>query len=351
MPQSGLTESRDVTFSAPRITVNLPEDKSKQPDMTAAGPAELVFYMPDANDPNTNAEPLAVTVKAEKEARFLAASNQIIFEGDSSCTTVQEDPNALIKYVLLSEQIIVDLPADSNEGLTGPAAGIKHLTATDDDVVRLAMTKTAKDEGASAGQVQDANSAKLLSGVELKCSRFDYDTVLEEFLAKGPGAIKLNNSEVTEPNEAAGRFSIKRPCWAYIEGFDTLRYCIRENRIVADADSEKKIFIRYLPFVDGQYDSVTAEASHIEALLCKLPEGQTELLKLTATGGIKYIDKDKEFIGSELFYDHKTAILKVNGDKTHPCYFNGALVDGIEMNVATDEVKFEIVDPSILQIK
>jgi hypothetical protein len=307
--------------------------------------------MQDSNDPNTNTEPHPVTVNAEKEARFLAASNQIIFEGDSRCTMVQEDPNALVTYVLLSEQITVDLPADSNEGLTGPATGIKHLTATD-EVVRLAMTKTAKEEVASAGQVQDANSAKLLSGVELKCSRFDYDAARPEFLATGSGVIKLNNSEAREPNEPVGRFSMKKPCWASIEGFDTLRYFIQENRIVADAGSHEKILIDYFPAVDGRYDEhVKAEASHIEVLLCELPEGHTELLKLTATGGIRYEDKDNEFIGSKLFYDHKTAILKVNGDETHPCYYNGALVDGIEMNVETGKVKAEIVESGTLQIR
>jgi hypothetical protein len=348
MQQSGLTEPRDVTFSAPEITVNLPEDKTKQPDMTAAGPAVLVFYMEDMNDPNTNTGPLPVTVNAQKQARFLAASNQIIFEGDSSCTTVREDPNALVTYVLLSEQITVDLPADSNEGLSGPAAGIKHLTAIG-DVVRLAMTKTAKDSGTSAGQ------GKLLSGVELKCSRFDYDTVMEEFLATGPGVIKLNNSEVqksNEPNEPAGRFSLNKPCWASIEGFDILRYFIRENRILADAGSDKKLRIDYLPIVEGRYDEhITAQTSAVEAILYKDPNDQTQLSTLSATGGIIYEDKDNEFIGSELFYDHKTAIVKVRGDESHPCYYNGALVDGIEMNEKTGKVKLESVEPGALQIK
>jgi hypothetical protein len=351
MPQSGLTEPRDVTFSAPEITVNVPEDNSKKPDMFAVGPVELVFYMEDANSTDINRQPVPVTVNARKQARFLAASNQIVFEGDSRCTMLQEDPNTLEKYVLLSEQITVDLPADSNDGLSGPAAGIKHLTATG-DVVRLAMTKTAKDQGAFAGQIPDANSATLLSGVELKCSRFDYDAARPEFLATGSGVIKLNNSEAREPNEPVGRFSMKKPCWASIEGFDTLRYFIRENRIVADAGSHEKILIDYFPAVDGRYDEhVKAEASHIEVLLCELPEGQTELLKLTATGGIRYEDKDNEFIGSKLFYDHKTAILKVNGDETHPCYYNGALVDGIEMNVETGKVKAEIVESGTLQIR
>ena len=350
MPQSGLTEPRDVTFSAPEITVNLHEDRTKKPDMFAAGPAKLVFYMEDANSTDINQGPVPVTVDAQKQARFLAASNQIVFEGDSRCIMLREDPNVLVEYMLLSEQIIVDLPEDSNDSLSGLAVGIKHLTATG-DVVRLATTKTAKADGAFAGQVQDANKAKLLGGVELKCSRFDCDAIRQEFLATGPGVIKLDNSKATEPDEPVGRFSMQKPCWAILDGFDALTYFVRDNRIVADAGSQEKIQMDYFPAVDGRYDEhASAKASHVEALLYEVPGGQTELSTLTATGGIEYEDKDNQFIGSELFYDHETAIIKVKGDESQRCYYNGALVDEIEMDVKTGKVKFEFVEPSTLQI-
>jgi hypothetical protein len=350
MPQSGLTEPKDVTFCAPEITMNLFEDKSKRPDMFATGPAELVFYMEDANSTDINQGPVPVTVNAQKQARFLAASNQIVFEGDSRCSMVREDPNALVKYMLLSEQIIVDLPADSNDRSSGLAAGIKHLAATG-DVVRLATTKTAKAEGAFSEQVQDVNSANLLGGVELKCSRFDYDVVRQLFLATGPGVIKLNNSKALEPNEPAGRFSMQKPCWAVMDGFDTLTYFVRENRIVADAGSQEKLRMDYIPAIDGRYDEhVSAKASHVEALLFELPGGKTELSTLTATGGIEYEDKDNQFLGSELFYDHENAIVKVKGDESQPCYYNGVLVDRIEMNIKTGRVEAEIVGPGTIQM-
>lgn len=350
MPQSGLSQPKDVTFSAPQITVTLPEDKSGKPDMYAAGPAELVFYMEDANSTDINQGPVPVTVNAQKQARFLAASNQIVFEGDSRCTMVREDPNVLVKYMLLSEQIIVDMPGDSNDRSSGLAAGIKHLTATG-KVVRLATTKTAKAQGAFAGQVQDVNTANLLGGVELKCSRFDYDAVRQLFLATGPGVIKLNNSKAPEPNEPVGRFSMQKPCLAFIDGFDTLTYFVRENRIVADAGSQEKFLMDYFPAVDGRYDEhVSVKASHVEALLHELPSGQTELSTLTATGGIEYEDKDNQFFGSELFYDHENAIVKVKGDESQPCYYNGVLVDGIEMNIKTGKVKAEIVGPGTFQM-
>ena len=350
MPQRHLTQPRDVTFSAPEITVNLHEDRTKKPDMFAAGPAKLVFYMEDANSTDINQGPVPVTVDAQKQARFLAASNQIIFEGDSRCIMLREDPNVLVEYMLLSEQIIVDLPEDSNDSLSGHAAGIKHLAATG-DVVRLATTKTAKAEGAFAGQVQDPETAKLLGGVELKCSRFDYDPVRQEILATGPGVIKFDNSKAPDPDEPVDRLSMQKPCWAILDGFDTLTYFIRDNRIVADAGSQEKMRMDYIPAVDGLYNEhVSVEASHVEALLYKLPSGQTELSTLTATGGIEYEDKDKQFIGSELFYDHQAAVIKVKGDKSQPCYYNGLLVGGIEMDVNTRRVEFEVVGPSTLQM-
>jgi leucyl aminopeptidase (aminopeptidase T) len=88
-------------------------------------------------------------------------------------------------------------------------------------------------------------------------------------------------------------------------------------------------------------------------MLFELPSGRTELSTLTATGGIEYKNKDKEFIGSELFYDHQAAVIKVKGDKSRPCYYNGILVDGIEMNLKTGKVKkvkAEIVGPGTIQM-
>jgi hypothetical protein len=144
---------------------------------------------------------------------------------------------------------------------------------------------------------------------------------------------------------------MQKPCWAVLDGFDTLTYFVLENRIVADAGSQEKLRMDYIPAVDGRYDEhVSVKASRVEALLYELPSGQTELSTLTATGGIEYEDKDNQFIGSELFYDHKTAIVKVKGDESQPCYYNGVLVDGIEMNLKTRRVEAEIVGPGTLQI-
>ncbi|GAJ02207.1 unnamed protein product, partial [marine sediment metagenome] len=114
----------------------------------------------------------------------------------------------------------------------------------------------------------------------------------------------------------------------------------------------QEILINYIPIVNGQYGQhAVATASHVEALLYQTADGQSELSTLTASGGITYEDDDNEFVGSELFYDHNEFIMKVKGDEFQPCYFNGALVDGIEYNVKTAEGTVKIIAPGALQRK
>ena len=349
MPQAGLTERRDVTFSAPQIVVDLPQDRSRQPDLLASGPTELVFYAEDANDPAAGQGPLPVKVTARKQARYSGAARQMLFEGDCRCTMLREDPNVLTEYVIQSDQLIVDLAQDANVPAAGPAGGIKHLTATG-GIVSLATTRTAKPGGAFAKALQDTNAKGLLGGIKLKCYRFDYDAVQQAFLATGPGLINLNNSQAAEPNDLSKGFSLRQPCWALLDRFDTLTYLIRENRIVADAGS-RNMLIGYLSTVDGrQAEPIWAETPHVEALLHQTPQGQQELSTLTATRGIYYEDSNNRFRGSELFYDHKTGLVKVRGDEVQPCNYNGALVDGIELNLNTGKVEANVVGPGTLQL-
>jgi len=233
MLQKDLTEPREVTFRSPEITVNLSEDKSERPDIFAAGPAELTFYVQDANavdstgDPNTAKapeSPIPVTVTAQKQARFSGAANQIVFENDCNCVTVREDANGVTEYMLLSELITVDLAEDSNDRASGLTGGIEHLKASG-GVVRLATTRTAKADPDSAGYVSDANDGEVLGGVELKCTRVDYDPIRGLFEASGPPAeIWMDNSKVAVSEKDPNGFSLSEPCYALLENFDSLKY-------------------------------------------------------------------------------------------------------------------------------
>jgi hypothetical protein len=333
--------------------------------------------VPSGKVPGTTSEGalIPVTVNARTRAYYSAALNQMAFEGDCRCNMLREDPNVIEEYVLLSERMTVDLAEDANDRTSGPAAGIEHLTATG-EVVRLATTrmarrKTEDEERPTRGEEHTVHSVEgvppsnrgqdardTLGGIELKCRQFDYDAVQQLYWATGPGIIKLNKALPVDPNKKSGPLSLRDPCWAIVSGFDTLSYSLLDNRIIADAAPQEKLGIVYLPTrldetgrsgtaAGKDAGEVTATASHVEALLRETADGQTELATLIATGGVLYEDdRGHQFIGSELFYDHTTAIVEVRGDEVQPCFYNGIFVDQIRYDVNADKVDFNVVGPS-----
>jgi hypothetical protein len=148
--------------------------------------------------------------------------------------------------------------------------------------------------------------------------------------------------------------SLRGPCYAFLANFDSLKYFINENRIVAEAAPGNALWLHYVPVVDGVHDLdsiVTASAPRVEAFLVETPEGRTELSTLSATGGIDINDlsNGNHFLGSELYYNHETSIMTVTGDESQPCLCNGALVDDIEYNVETGKLNAELVGPGPMQ--
>jgi hypothetical protein len=358
---SRITKVFEDTTERPRLIAREIDHCASTEETVAAGPLELTF---DVNDPmvaGPNGTAVPVKVTANKQGRFLPASNRVIFEGDSVCTMLREDPNIQNRYTLSGPRLTVDLFEDK------PSAGdsapqIKHLTANG-GVVRLATIKMAVNQepnfvASPANQTQDVNSPKSLGGVELKCRRFDFDAVQQMFLATGPGVIKVDNSKISEPNSdpnsdppnsTRDRFSMKKPCFAVVQDFDTLRYLLEPNLLIADATSQQ-IRIGYVPIVKAELGRpVNATAAHVEALLYETADNQLELSTLTASGGITYEDGDKEFAGSELFYDADKSLVTVHGDQSWPCRLNGARVDRIEYDLKADKVKARVVAPGAFQ--
>ncbi|UCF00013.1 MAG: hypothetical protein JSV82_02825 [Planctomycetota bacterium] len=310
----------------------------------ANGPSELTFYAKNITGSETKETPAMVKVTAQKQAKFTPALNQAIFEGRCLCTMLQDDTNYQLKYTLSAPKLTINLSTEKRK--SDSATNIEHLTASG-GAVKLATLKTTVNE--------------LLGGIELKCSKFDYDTTKQECLATGPGLIKADNSNIPEPEAELGRFSLRQRCYAVMQNFDTLKYFLQTNQIIADANHEA-IFINYFPIIQDQYgQQVAVTSKHIEAVLYESPSGRTELSMLKATGGFTYeeaSDKTKkkaqpndiQFVGSEMFYDANKALMTVHGDELQPCYFNGALVDAVEYDLKTGKIKTKITAPSILQM-
>jgi hypothetical protein len=312
-------------------------------DTVAVGASELKFYTNDLfqTEPNQTTVPALVPVKvtSQKLLRFLPALNQVIFEGDCVCEMLREDPNGLRRYVVSGQKFTVDLLPDKDKKSSDSGLQIKHFTA-DGGVVKLATVKKAGE--------------KVLGSVELKCLKFEYDTVRQSFLATGPGLIKLYNSSIPDPNSQPDKFNLNKPCWAFIEDFQTLEYSLQTNQLVVDAASQGLLTVNYFPLIKTQvqYDrQATVTTPHVKAKFIETTQGELKLVALSATGGITYKDENKEFDGGRLFYDAGKSIVTVHGDELQPCHFNGNPVDAIEWNLMTDRTKFKISGPGALQMR
>jgi hypothetical protein len=322
------------TFFAPKIDYS-----AIIGSVIATGPSELKFYTNDLGQVDPNQPALPVKVTAQQQVRFLPDSNQAIFEGDCQCDMLQIDPNFQQQYTLLAPKLTIDLIKDMNDRSSELTPGIKHFTA-DGGLVRFQSRKTA--------------GRQLLGWTKLESRKFDYEPDEGLFVATGPGIIEVDNSRTTTSETEPDKFSLNKPCIAVVREYETLKYFIQENRIVADAPSDSLI-IDYFPVVNGkaQLDrQVTIYTPHIEAGLIETVSGQLKLSTLSATGGIVYEDKQgKQFDGSTLFYDADKSIVTIRGDELRPCHYNGAPVDAIEWDLKTDKIKTEIVGPAILELK
>jgi hypothetical protein len=350
MPENATTEGKGLksfndekgrpTFVAQRIDYSIITEA-----IVASGPSELTFYANDVMGAEGKPPPIEkiagkpsvpVKVTAREKAEFLPALNQVIFEGNVLCTTLQENVNFQQKYTLSSPKLTIDLSKDKQS-----RADIKHLTASG-EVVQLDTSKWAGE--------------KLLGFTKLKCFQFDYDAGQQMFLATGSGVIAVDNSKIAEPEKQVGRFSLQRPCYVVMQNFDTLKYLKEANLIIADAGAEQ-ILIDYFPVIKGQQGQQTsATSNHIEAVLYETASGQTELSTLSAKGGITYEEerakkgKTVQFVGSEMFYDGGKSMITAWGDELQPCFLNGALAPGIEYNLKTGRIKTKITGPGMLQM-
>ncbi len=330
-PLQDFNDSKGRTiFITDRIDYDVQTDNS-----VAVGPLELTFYLPDETDTENRETLVPMNISAQKEARFLSATRQVTFEGDCACTMSRAEPNDILqKYTLLAPKVTVKLASED----PNTKSRIEHLTA-DGGVVKLQSGKTIKGE--------------LFSGVELECRRTDYDTNQELFMATGPGTIQLNNSKASDSNQPQSRFSLRKSCYAFLRNFATLKYFMNDNLIIADAEPGQTLWVDYIPVIEGKYGQwVKAYAAHTEVGFVQTADGRSELSTLTATGGITYQEENgNEFHGSKLFYDAERSVLRVEGDESEPCYFNGTLVEKIIYDPKTGKFKAPLAGPGVLQIK
>ena len=244
---------------------------------------------------------------------------------------------------LSAPRLQIDLMDQNTAESSSNASQLKHITA-DGGIVKLASVKET--------------DGKLLSGVELKCLKFDYDPINELYIFTGPGNIVVDNSRIIPPDTKEERFSFKKPCYAVIEGFDNLKYFSRRGKLIADAKNNQ-MEMTHLPVIDGQLGQLTkATASHIEAFFLETATGQSKLSTLHASGGVTYHEdpdttkrnaKPVDIIAREFFYNAENNMINLWGSESQPALLNGALTPGIKYNLKTGRLKkTKIVGPGML---
>ena len=340
LPQPGSYSAMEVaqqqqgitTLGAERIDYSVATS-----DAMAIGTSKLTFYIRDMMEQADTQTIIPVTITADRLAKFSPKSNQITFEGNCICRMFRGDQDMVQQYSLSAPKLIVDL--EDEQVSSGRAmANVRKITAISDTGAnaKLSSVKRLDDE--------------LAGGIELKCPRFEFDVREQMFLATGPGIIKVDNSNVPQPPKGAGRFSLQKPCYAIVRNFEQLRYYLKTEKIVAD-NAQGRIYIDYFPITDGQPEQVTVTAGHIEVDLVETAAGRYRLWTLLAKDGISFQDRDKLFEGSELLYDDQRDLVWAKGSDAMPAYFNGIVFDGIEYNLATEEVKkVEIRGPGFFRI-
>ncbi len=342
MPQPGAGEGESGTLASRQMVVDTSGMKGlealKAPEIRGRGPVKLEGLMSAFGGKGKAKEALPATLTA-KEYVYNPASSEVVFRGECEGQMTRTDPNGgLEKYVLTAPEIVATLRQDANDARGFGAGGFERLRAGG-GVVNLADVRM--------------HGEQVIGGVMLRCRQFDYDPNEQVFRADGPGQMWVNNSDVRQTSDP-NQVSLRKPCYAMLENFDTLEYFADSNQIVADANSEGSLVIYYWPIIDGKRGKRSvATAGRAEVTLTGSEESGFELATLTATEGITYAEEGKEefvFIGSRLFYDAKTGVMKVSGDATQPCYFRGMLVEGIEYDLKTGSVRARPVGPGSIEL-
>jgi hypothetical protein len=144
-------------------------------EAVAIGPSIIAFDVNQKTEDGAG-KPGTVRMTSRRRAAFSPASNKSTFEGDCRCTVSQEQGKILQQYIVLADKLQIDLVKKNTDKDYGSSIDVNHMIATGPGV-HLASTKKM--------------GSKMLTGMELKCVSLDYDTTNDNFLAAGPGLVKV----------------------------------------------------------------------------------------------------------------------------------------------------------------
>jgi hypothetical protein len=270
------------------------------------------------------AEPVPVVITADKQAEYFTADNRIIFSGNVVGRREVAKTEFVQKDIFRGQRLVVDL-------LPNPQGGDPQIK-----LITIVGGNVALESVRSAGP-------KTLTHVRLLCVRIEYHADKERILAVGPGEIELNNANAPTPVVKPGQPNLGGPCYAILDGFDTLQWELDQGRFAADGQTAS-VNLYYWPIVDGQMGQIVRGATtHFESGFTQNPAGQSQITSVKATGWVYYEEVGKNVLtGNSLDYDAATSVMIIRGTEAEPCFLNGARTPGIEYNMATGEIRSQL---------
>jgi|GEM_PF-2215824 len=339
-PPSMQTAKDAAQFSAQSLRYS-----ARTRDAVAEGPVELNFLARNATARDGQGL-VPVRMTARQRSVYEAQANRIVLEGPCLCTLVRRQADVTEQCSLAAPRLIVDLlEARDGRPIGSWDQALKYLR-TDGGTVELRIEAQAGGKKGSAGDAVTPPDGPVLSGAKMVCTRLDFDPQApgQVITAVGPGTLWLNNSASQETGRLV---QSNQPFYALLRQFETLRFLLADNRLVADGKSQP-LLVDYFPIIEGQQDShIRAEADSVQIDWIQTDRHERDLATLAATGNVYYDDQDHQFAAHKLVYDHASQWMDMAGSDNQPCSANGVAVRGIRFNVKTQQLQTQIVAPAM----
>ena len=324
-------------FEAKRIDYDLQSGSG-----LAHGPIRFTFYQQAGPNGNTVEPWLPITITADGNAEFLAGAdrkiNQVVFKENVTAARVTETPLYTQRDEFHGDRLTVDIAKN-------PAGSV--------DISKITFA-----EGRVSGQSTKMRGGEKLFHVRMWCEEMSFSRSDNLIVAAGPGKIEMDNSKAEPAGSGNTGVNFQRPCYALIEGFDTIRWDFDAQQILADGDKDT-MQLAYVPLVEGQVEKYIY-ASSIQFLASFLTDsiGRTALGRVYTDKGITYTEKAgnntdiiHEMIGQTLEYDAMSDVgwLTITGSETMPVMLDKARVPAIRYNVNTGQIQTSLSrSPGIL---
>jgi hypothetical protein len=312
----------------------------------AHGPVRLTFYQsPDPN--NTTAKPwIPVVITADDNTQFIPDESQtvekIIFNKNVMVTRRAAKPEFTQLDNFHGNKLTVFL--DKNED-------------GDTDISNISMT-----DGKVYAQSQKLKAQEKLSNVRLSCAEIHYDQTDDEMIAKGPGEIRLSNTQGSDTDASAENAGVdfSKPCYVFVEGFDSIQWDLAQEKIIADGQQDQ-LKIAYIPLVNGKPEKyVFVDSIQFELSFMTNSAGESELKRVFTDKSIVYKEQNASrsktlhtIIGQTLEYDtvDGNGWVKIEGTPAMPVNVDGARMPFVYVHPITGEVETKLsTTPGVFKV-